>query len=186
MLTRVIERPRPPGLFEQVRNAFRPQQQQQQQRPAYVPATLGLMGRAGWGKVEYARWVEEVKKTYKHGSLVTLKGAEIREGKLPYVIFTVEFVQEIHWDVQWDEVAQQPRCLGLKAANGRFSVPIYYPPANVRLLTPEELELVRTGNQKETSEGKGTDTVGGKAILVDSSGRAIAVLDDNSAERYSG
>jgi hypothetical protein len=99
------------------------------------------------GKLEYAHWIEEIKKEYPINSRWTFAAFPFVPGKEPIPIFTVHDIHEIHWSAPIGEVHKQPRCV-LVTSERYTTKPIAYEPKMLRRLQPEELELVNLRNQK--------------------------------------
>jgi hypothetical protein len=99
------------------------------------------------GKLEYAHWIEEIKKEYPINSRWTLAAMAFVPGREPCPLFTVKDIHEIHWSAPIGEVHKQPRCV-LVVSEKFTTKPIAYEPKMLRRLQPEELELVNLRNQK--------------------------------------
>lgn len=180
MITYEITRKKPPspGLFERIgiRRA-----QQQQHSPPNLSAPINLHNRPvtdpydpakhsklqdgtvvevatpvpAWqamGKHQYADWLNKVVyPAFPKKTLVTLRSEPYIPGNAPRVYFVVAEIQEIHYMANMDRQVNQPKCLGIKS--DKFDIPMWYPPALLRALQPEEVEAVdRIRNQKKPSE----------------------------------
>ena len=120
-------------LFEKVQNILHLRRPQQQQQPGSHEQYMG--------KLEYANWVEELKKEIRKGDLMTLSQLMPKTGEPPIPVFTVIDIQEIHWNAPIGPVHGQPRavvCFSKVAPE----ITINYEPKVLRHLTKEEIDLV--------------------------------------------
>jgi hypothetical protein len=114
----------------------------------------------GMGKVEYIKWLTSFVYTkFPKGSLVTLRSEPFIPTRPPRIWFVVHDINELHYSVMVDRETREPKCLMLKPGNphmmiGQGDISIYYPPAKLRVLQPEEVQIIdRLRNQAEGTEG---------------------------------
>lgn len=118
----------------------------------------------GMGKIPYVLWLNEhVYPKFPKGTKVTLATLPFVLGTPPPIYFEVIDIQELHYSAQYDRETRQPKCIAIRQLGGRLtsSIPIYYPPAALRVLQPEEVEAVdRLRNQeseRRDSQNSGLD-----------------------------
>lgn len=109
----------------------------------------------GMGKHGYAKWLnEEVYPNFKQGTLCTLRETAYTVNTAPQLWFEVLEIQEIHYMANMDRETRQPKAIGLRT--GKYSVPVWYPPAKLRPLWPTEIAaLDKLRNQTRPEETGG-------------------------------
>jgi hypothetical protein len=109
-------------------------------------------------KIEFAQWIEEVKKEWPSGTLCTLASLAYVPGREPVPVFKVVDIMEIHWNAPIGEVHQQPRCVHV-VSERYASSHISYEPKTLRKLTDEEIKHVDARNKatQRSVEGRSFD-----------------------------
>jgi hypothetical protein len=96
------------------------------------------------GKIEYSRWIEEIKTKFKVGDLVTMAICAPQANICPWTC-RVTFIEEDHNHVLWDSTAHQPAAVSIITDTG---VTNHRAPSTLRLLTEEEKALASLKNQQ--------------------------------------
>jgi hypothetical protein len=114
-------------------------------------------------KIEFAKWIESVKRQWKQGDWVTIQSAPILEGLAPKVCFRINGIQEIHWMAPLDKSCNEPRALNIV---GRAGVTLNYPPCKLRHMTEDEVRIVAVSTSQEGGKVMvaGTDNDGNPII----------------------
>lgn len=103
-----------------------PQQQHDPIRPGY------------WGKMPFIQLVEETKKAFRAGDLVTFSTTAPQKNVLPQMLGHIKDFCELHWQGQVDNYYNQPKIVFVEwNTNWR----VWYAPKHLRLLTEEERGL---------------------------------------------
>lgn len=98
-----------------------------------------------WSKIVYANWIEGVKAHFKKGQIVTLKAIDPRPGTIPHLLI-IEDIHEIHHLVDWDRMSNLPKAIRVKSHLNPSCFDAT--PDRLRILTGEELNLVRLKNMQ--------------------------------------
>ena len=125
-------------------------------------------------KVEYAIWIENIKKEFPVGSLWTYAPLPYVPGQLPTPVMEVVDVIEIHWNAPLGLNYNQPRCIQL--ASSRFAMQtLTYEPKSLRRLNEEEIKLAHIRNNQTPLQGKPAEckVVDGQFAIVDAEGNVI-------------
>jgi hypothetical protein len=128
MITYCIE-PKKPTIFERIAGSFVSQ----------LP--LGQVP-LEWTKLQYSLWIENVKRHYAVGDLVTLWQIPFQVDHAPEY-WIVSYINECHRDVVFDVEIRQPSAITLRNPNGQL---VRKCPAVLRQLTAKEIELVNLLN----------------------------------------
>lgn len=115
--------------------------------PALVllpPAELKpFNGKCPWAKIEYSRWIEEVKSQFAVGDLVTLRSVITSPSKwIPYY-YEIVGINELHYTCDWNAHLREPEAIMVNTS-GNFL--LHKCPSILRKLTPEEINRVRLSN----------------------------------------
>ncbi len=103
-----------------------------------------------WTKARFTSFVEDVKKSYTNGQIVTLKHCIVQEGMLPVIMYKISYISELYHNTNFDNHLHEPILLTLQPLDG--STRVNRCASQVRALTEEELSLVNLRN----TEVKGT------------------------------
>jgi hypothetical protein len=91
------------------------------------------------GKIEYSRWIEEQKKLFKVGDMVSLVMIKPQPNICPWLL-RVSYIEEDHNHVYWDNASGTPAAISVITSTG---VTNHKAPATLRHLTEEEKELAK-------------------------------------------
>lgn len=164
----VVEEATPPtnGIFHQIG-----QMHQDVDYSKKGEVTSQTMHPVGMGKIEYARWLGvHVYPKFPKGTKVTLSTFPFVIGAAPKMWFDVIEIQELHYCVQYDRHARQPKCVGICNTEFGSSFPVYYPPALLRVCQPEEVAAIDRLRNSPRSERKPEDAgLDGSESTVDRS-----------------
>ena len=166
MITHEITKPKTPNLYHQAKDTVL--------RLIGNRSTSSSNSVEYMSKIEYARWIEEIKKQFPLNSMWTLSALPYVVGEIPVPTLMVVGVIEIHWNAPIGMVHHQPRCIQLTSQ--RFATQtINYEPNSLRRLNEEELKLVhlrdyKTPEQKTPPECKIVD---GQFAIVDADGKIL-------------
>jgi hypothetical protein len=139
----------PRSLIQEIGHRFRRPQQQQGQ--VLRPALDGTWRddktqRNYWGKIRFIHWIEEIKKSYKPGELVTHHSHPINETEGPSFYGAIEWINELHYNSPVESSTLLPEVLFCRMnTNMRFT----YTPKQLRKLTPKEQALVLVRDKGE-------------------------------------
>lgn len=131
-----------------------------------VPAArIGRESALAMSKIGYTKWLDEmVIPRFGKGTFVTLRSNPFVPGRVPDHCYLVIELQEIHYMALLDRETRDPCCVGLLAMNsivGGDRIPMWYPPAKLRPLQPEEMEIINDLLRNQThqnSDGSGTNS----------------------------
>lgn len=137
MISLSIKNPTPKKLFEWRRPTTTPVPIQNHPR-FNVPSLMSHHSQK-MGKIEYSRWIEEQKRHFKVGDLVTLKIVVPQDNICPWLL-RVSYIEEDHNQVHWDSSAMMPAAITCVTSTG---VSNHKSPTTLRQLTPEEKELAK-------------------------------------------
>lgn len=136
------------------------------EKPPWLPAGaihrqdgVPPVSAVGMGKLGYATWLNEfVYPKFKKGTLVTLRQTPFIPSRYPVWWSEVTEIQEVHYMADIDRHTRDPKAVGLRHTDSNFNGPVWYPPAALRPLNPEEINLIDyVRNPAETVGGDGTE-----------------------------
>lgn len=147
MLTYEIRKPtKLTPLVEKMQNILHLRKPQQQQWPNTSPFPKTGQERY-MGKLEFAKWIEELKKELKKGDFMTLATNVYVPERIPFPLFRIADIQEIHWNAPIGSVHEEPRALYCYSVRSP-TVQMQYEPKVLRKLNDEEFKLVNTSDYK--------------------------------------
>lgn len=101
----------------------------------------------GFDKRRFALHVENVRKKYKVGDRITYASIPVIQGEPPSAIYEIVYIQELWYDVEFDESIQEPRVLLLRNVNYTNTPFIPVCASRMRHLTIMESGLVDLRDQ---------------------------------------
>lgn len=93
-----------------------------------------------WGKIQYSRWIETVKQTFKKGDYVTYKRFPNVLGHCPLPYYVVD-IEEMHFYAELDKERDVPKALAVALVGS--STPTYKTPDELRKLTSDEIAVMQ-------------------------------------------
>jgi len=91
-------------------------------------------------KVEYTRWIEEVKQKYKKGDFIAVRSSPIIMNMAPTCVYVVEDIQELHYEAEMDIMTKTPKALYVQILG--TSYPTWRCPEDFRPLAESEKPYV--------------------------------------------
>lgn len=135
-----------PSLLTRVIDSFRSgmsphsyPQQQIERRPA-IP-------KPGFDKRRFALYIENVRQNFKIGDRITYASIPVVQGELPSALYELIYIQELWYDVEFDETIQEPRVLLLRNMNYTLQTHVSVASSRMRHLTLMESSLVDLRNK---------------------------------------
>jgi hypothetical protein len=111
--------------------------------------------RCTWDKIRFIKWITmNVYGKFKLHNFYTFKNTPILEGMAPINIYQLQFINEVHWQLDMDAVYDEPICLhfrDINAAPASGSGYLYRCPASMRELTEEELTCAALSNRQQVT-----------------------------------
>lgn len=134
------------------------------------------------GKHGYAKWLNDfVYNTFPKGTLVTMKSEPFVPTSAPRIWFEVIEIQQIHYMAMIDRETRDPKAIGVKT--GDHNIPMWYPPAKLRVLQPEEVQCIDIlRNQKASSEVSPTKEDAGFATATVNVGNGNGSVDEEGRQ----
>jgi hypothetical protein len=114
-------------------------------------------------KVPYTKWLEgSVRPVFPRGRLATFKVIAIKPEMAPSPLFVIDDLQEVCWMAAIDDQWGEPRCVAVRPRNLASSAQIWYPPALLRPLSLEEVNIVHLRDtQEKRQQASNNDTYAG-------------------------
>lgn len=119
---------------------------QQPQRVQYPGSSVKVshIVEMPWPKLQYALWIEGVKRKYAQGGLVTMLHIPVIPNAVPMKWEIVD-INELHRECKYDTDVREPICITVRYPSGVVAQKC---PATLRNFTKEELQLVELSNKK--------------------------------------
>lgn len=119
-------------------------QQHHPQLQHRTPIVLSHQTIQRMGKIEYSKWIENQKKLFAVGDLVTLSIIKPQPNVCPWVL-KITFIDEDHNQCGWDHISFQPAAFTVVTPSGVYN---HRAPSTLRKLTPEEIDLALLQDQQ--------------------------------------
>ncbi len=143
------------NVIQQIKDKYRPQQQQQQVHYPVTPILTqdnenypSLLR----DKLRYSRWLDEVRQQWELGSVVTLRILHVNPNSTkPPPSYLIHGYEEMRHLCSWDTVSNEPKSIRLIPYKTHIGAPVWVAPSMIRSLLPEERKLVDALNQETVS-----------------------------------
>jgi hypothetical protein len=131
-----------PSILTRVFDSFRRQEQ-------HTPPALQAVARRpvtappkGFDKRRFALHIENVRRHFSVGDRVTYASIPVIQGEPPSALYEIVYIQELWYDVEFDDVVQEPRALLLRNLNYMSNTFVSATASRMRKLTTMEASLV--------------------------------------------
>lgn len=131
-----------PSILTRVFESFR-------RHDTYTPPALQTVDRRpvtaqpkGFDKRRFALHIENVRKHFGVGDRVTYASIPVMQGEPPSALYEIVYIQELWYDVEFDDVVQEPRALLLRNLNYMSNTFVSATASRMRKLTTMEASLV--------------------------------------------